>query len=79
MTSSMQENNQTLSNEENNSNSSNEYDEEMEEMVEDEQRKLILQNKLKLTEDLMDNIWVGDLCAKGRSKLNHEFNFGIGG
>jgi hypothetical protein len=49
----------------------------MEEMVEDEQRKLFLQNKSNLTKDLMDNIWAKDLCAKRRSTLNHESNFGI--
>lgn len=65
-----------MSNEEYNSNSSN--DEKMEEMVEDEQGRLFLQNKSELTKDLMDNIWARDICAKGRSKLNHESNFGIG-
>jgi len=50
----------------------------MEEMVEDEQGRLFLQNKSELTKDLMDNIWARDICAKGRSKLNHESNFGIG-
>jgi hypothetical protein len=49
----------------------------MEEMVGNEQGKLFLQNKSKLIKDLMDSIWAKNLCAKKKSKLNHESNFGI--
>ncbi len=52
----LQKDNQTLSNDEINFNSSDDLNEEMEEMVDDEQRRLFLQDKLEVVKDLMDNM-----------------------
>lgn len=52
----LQKDNQTLSNDEINFNSSDDSNEEMEEMVDDEQGRLFLQDKLEMIKDLMDNM-----------------------
>ncbi len=52
----LQKDNQTLSKYEINFNSFDDLNEEMEEMEDDEQRRLFLEDKLKVVKDLMDNM-----------------------
>lgn len=52
---SIQENRQPLFDDETNNSSIDDFDEEMVDLVDDEQKKLFLQNKVTIVENLMDN------------------------
>ncbi len=52
---SIQENRQPLFDDETNNSSVDDFDEEMVDVINDEQKKLFLQNKVMVVEDLTDN------------------------
>ncbi len=52
---SIQENREPLFNDETNNSSVDDFNEEMANVVDDEQKKLFLQNNVAIVEDLMDN------------------------